>query len=253
MAKPSWALACILTAAIFVPLAAHFVNRVTPLCESSMFGRADADTQRYRDGYPGKRDDPEADLNYRFYSGQMKMPGYPDYIDDIHGKWFGDWDRLESAHDYIQWLFPIRELSMFNSRTQELQLHEAQRIRENPQLQDRVRKSYKLMLHFYGMEMKDEATGELQRHADYSDPYENLNYSMHNHLRITRILKHLGEVGLEHYKKPFILHVLTEVYENGELAQCKNSCLNYWAAVLRNAPDLTEIEAYVRKHSAPAP
>jgi|UniRef100_A0A7S4FI99 hypothetical protein len=209
--------------------------------------RPNADTQRYRAGYPGKRDDPDADRNYRFYCGQMKLPGYRYTIDDIHQKWFGDWATLEMQHDYIQWLFPIRELSMFNYDTQELMLHEAKRILENPQCKARLQKSYELLLDFYGMKLVDATTGQLARHDNFQQCYENLSYSGHNYLRITRIMKCLGELGFEHYKKPFIMHILKEIYENNELTPCKESCLNYWAGVLRNADDLKEVEEYARK------
>jgi hypothetical protein len=30
-------------------------------------------------------------------------------IDELHEKWWGDYEALEREHGYIQWLFPIRE------------------------------------------------------------------------------------------------------------------------------------------------
>ena len=70
------------------------------------------------------------------------------FIDVIHqpaelGGWFGDFDLLEQHHGYIQWLFPIRENGM-NMRAQELQLHEAEAIRNDPKCRARVVKSYQV-------------------------------------------------------------------------------------------------------------
>jgi hypothetical protein len=70
------------------------------------------------------------------------------YIDTIHepaelGGWFGDFELLEQHHGYIQWLFPIRENGM-NMRAQELQLHEAVAIRNDPKCRARVVKSYQV-------------------------------------------------------------------------------------------------------------
>lgn len=60
----------------------------------------------------------------------------------------------------------------------------------------RVLQSYRLMLDFYGMELVSEATGEVRRGRNWEAQYANLNAYSHNYLRITRILKFLGEVGV---------------------------------------------------------
>lgn len=207
--------------------------------------RAAQDTKRYRDGYPGKRDDPTASLNLRFYSGRMKLPGYPHNIDQIHRQWWRNWDMLESGHDYIQWLFPIRESSMFNNEAQELMLHEAKALCESPECMARLRKSYEMMLDFYGLKLVDATTGDVARHDDYRVCYQNLEQMSHNLLRITRILKCLGELGHEHYKKPFVLHVLKEMYEHGELLATEESCLSYWVDLLRSDAERQQLREYI--------
>lgn len=156
-----------------------------------------------------------------------------------------------------------------NSRSQELQLHEARAIAADPVLQRRLRKSYevgrhvlsfilsfltffiiffKLMLHFYGMKLKDAATGELERGENYRNRYRHLNSSFHNYLRITRILKCLGECGFEHYKWPFLRHVLHEIYVEHQLQNCKRSCLQFWSQVLRNPADQDEMRRVVSQY-----
>lgn len=45
---------------------------------------------------------------------------------------------------------------------------------------------------------------QIGRAAHYAPRYRHLDSSFHNYLRITRILKCLGELGFEHYKWPFL-------------------------------------------------
>jgi hypothetical protein len=101
---------------------------------------------------------------------------------------------LERRHGYIQWLFPIHEQGV-NSEAQILQRHEAEAIRDDPALIARVKRSYELMLGFYGAQVEDWSRGTLRRTSNYKDRFRNLDQRMHNYLRITRILKFLGEVG----------------------------------------------------------
>mmetsp|Transcript_6467 Transcript_6467/g.7023 ORF Transcript_6467/g.7023 Transcript_6467/m.7023 type:complete len:324 (-) Transcript_6467:110-1081(-) len=193
---------------------------------------AKADTLRYRQGYPGLEDDPDQSDNQHFY--QNKLPSRPtgDLIDVIHVKWWGDYELLERHHGYIQWLFPIREHGM-NMQSQVLQPHEITVIREDPLCQKRIVKSYSLMLDFYGLKLVDEKTGEIARADHWKPRFGHLNHSFHNYLRITRILKSLGETGFEHFKKPFLDLMITEVIENGVLINCKRSLVDFWSPTLR--------------------
>lgn len=132
-----------------------------------------------------------------------------DYIDVIHSTWKGNYAKLEVHHGYIQWLFPIREHGM-NSESQPLQLHEIEKMKADPQCMERFLRSYEMQLHFYGCVL-DRETGKLSRGENWESQYRNLNTHSHNFLRITRILKSLGEFGFEHYKKPFLEHFIEEV------------------------------------------
>ena len=95
----------------------------------------------------------------------------------------------------------------------------------------RILKSYEMMLDFYGMRLKDVKTGEIERADNYKERYSHLNHSMHNYLRITRILKCLGEMEYEHLKSPFIQFVLNEIIVEQTLYNCLQSCINYWLPV----------------------
>uniref|UniRef100_A0A668SLC9 Opioid growth factor receptor (OGFr) conserved domain-containing protein n=1 Tax=Oreochromis aureus TaxID=47969 RepID=A0A668SLC9_OREAU len=71
-------------------------------------------------------------------------------------------------------------------------------------------KSYKLMLDFYGIR------------------FHNLNSHTHNNLRITRILKCLGNLGYPHYQAPLVHFFLEETLVNGQLPNIRDSVLSYF-------------------------
>lgn len=71
--------------------------------------------------------------------------------------------------------FPIREYGM-NYDSQPLQPHEAQAMRASPEIMERVKRSYKTMLSFYGMTLLDEETGLIDRSPPptFQSRYRNL-------------------------------------------------------------------------------
>lgn len=73
--------------------------------------------------------------------------------------------------------------------------------------------------------------GEVERHS--TERLNFLNSSSHNHMRITRILKSLGELSYEYLKAPFIRFVLHEAIVTGNLANTLNSCMKYWVETIR--------------------
>ncbi|XP_012941571.1 uncharacterized protein LOC101851663 [Aplysia californica] len=209
---------------------------------------SDRDTQAYRDGYPGKEDNPRLKANLLFYQGKRSSSPDGALIDDIHQDWWGNYRLLERHQGYIQWIFPIREDGM-NWQAQSLQLHEAEAIRNDPKAKDRVLRSYEMMLDFYGMELKDADTGTLRRTKNWEDRYDNLSWSSHNYLRITRILKSLGELGFEHLKKPFLQFVLEEALVTTQLERTLKSCRDYWIGTVKNDADREELYRYIEEHS----
>lgn len=190
----------------------------------------------YRDGYPDSADDPNLTDNYRFYLNEV--PCRPDalFIDEIFRDWSGNYDVLELNHNYIQWLFPTR--SKGSSRDwQPLQLHEAKKIQEDPMAQDRVLRSYKMMLDFFGIELLDETKGIVDKAPHWEERFLHLNRSLHNSMRITRILKSLGELGFEHLKYPLVEFLLKQVLKERTLSGLQESLLDYWVHTLRSDND----------------
>jgi hypothetical protein len=60
-------------------------------------------------------------------------------------------------------------------------------------------------------------------------------------LRITRILKCLGEFGYEHLKKNFIKFILHEGLVEGTLSNVIDSCVKYWIGVLKDDGERDEM------------
>lgn len=133
-----------------------------------------------------------------------------------------------------------------NSAADPLQLHEAEAIRSDPKCQERVLRSYEMMLDFYGMKLVDRNTGTIARAEHYKKRYRNLNYSSHNYLRITRILKCLGELGFEHLKAPFVEFVIREILEHGKLRNAFSSCSNYWLETIRDETHRRRLRALIK-------
>ncbi|KAF5360298.1 hypothetical protein D9758_009164 [Tetrapyrgos nigripes] len=196
------------------------------------------DVQEFLDEYPDGSDNKSLKANLEFYSNKRRCRPDNLLIDEIHEQWQGDYDVLEYKHGYIQWLFPIREYGM-NYQSQPLQPHELNSMKSDPKIIQRLLESYKLMLDFYGMQLVNEETGELDRPSPprtYAPRYKNLVRSTHNNLRISRILKCLSEFGLERLNTGFLLYVLADQSESNELnsSALRSSMDRWWASCLRN-------------------
>lgn len=185
--------------------------------------------------------------NVLFYMGREEPSPHQILVKDIHRKWIGDREMLEYDHDFIQWLFPIAEKGM-NYNSEPLMEHEAKTIRETPALQNLVIQSYELMLDHYGLVLADVKSGLVKRNPEtWRERLRELNRSHHNFLRITRILKCLGLMGLEHYKLPLLNHLILEIFEEETLVSATRSCLDYWVPTLRLKSDENIIRDVLRR------
>lgn len=97
--------------------------------------------------------------------------------------------ELEDVHDFIQWMFPLTELSPVNPDAPVLDAETIAEVRSRPELQEAVRVSFARMRRFY----------EGSRHW--------ISPGNHNHLRITRILRCLKLVGLEAEAQSFFRYL----------------------------------------------
>ncbi|XP_052799002.1 opioid growth factor receptor-like protein 1 [Mya arenaria] len=185
--------------------------------------------------------------NLEFYSNKIQSRPAPGYTIEEMLKWKGNYDMLERNHRYIQWLFPIPDGRGMNHLAQPLQAHEAEAIRNDDRLSRRVLKAYKMMLHFYGMELASELDGSVRRCAEnWRHRYRHLNKSKHNYLRITRIIKALGELGLDRYQVPWVRFIIEEAIDHDELPALRGS-IYYWIYAIKDPHEVDFIRDSVKR------
>lgn len=215
--------------------------------------RAAKDMQNYRRGYPNLTDDECSEdkmNNLQFYLN--KFPSAPDdiYIDSFLRDWKNDYKRLERVHSYIQWLFPLREPGV-NYMASELTKKEIEAFKLNEEAKNRLVDSYELMLGFYGMRLVNKETGEVKRADNWKERFGNLERNMHNNLRITRILKSLGELGFEHYQAPLVRFFLEETLIKKTLSSVKRSVLDYFLFAVLDKQKRQELVRFAYLHFEP--
>jgi hypothetical protein len=120
------------------------------------------------------------------------------------------YQEQEAIHDYIQWLFPLREASAFNPHAPVLSQQDIATFRGSEVLQKQLLEALKKMLAFYGFKIQG---SRIVRSADWEERSGWLTPYNHNYLRITRILTCLGLLGLEDYARAFFA-ALEGVYQD---------------------------------------
>ena len=111
------------------------------------------------------------------------------------------YDQLENSYSYIQYAFPTKEPSMYNSKVPILTDKEIEWIRSDAGIQARsnLESMFLRMINFYGFTyfLSPESVS-LQR-SDFFDERSKvwLTPGNHNYKRLTRILKSLMLCGLE--------------------------------------------------------
>jgi hypothetical protein len=132
----------------------------------------------------------------RFYRGEGR-DGAGRTIEEV---WQFSAARLELTHDFIQWLFPLRDRSPFNPGAPTLTDRTVAAFRESGDLRDRLRRSLDVMLAFYGLRREVDASGDVSiepaREIAIRGPMW-WSSGNHNHLRLTRIISSLSILGLE--------------------------------------------------------
>ncbi|XP_051887255.1 opioid growth factor receptor-like protein 1 [Pristis pectinata] len=240
-------------------------DRQKPRSESSMWKknrdydkprrrskRAAMDLQRYRHHYPDLKDNAEhnSNVNFMFYMNKTCSQPNGCKILEMLTKWKGKYEHLERNHSYIQWLFPLREPGM-NWWAKELTVQEIKSFRQSDVAKVRLIEAYKMMLDFYGIKLVNEQTGEVKRAHHWKQRFHNLNIHSHNNLRITRILKCLGELGFEHYQTPLVRFFLVETLINKQLPQVKDSVLDYFLYTIRNKSERRKLILFAQQYYQP--
>ena len=117
--------------------------------------------------------------------------------------------RMEYYHDFIQWMFPVRQRSVYNPDAPTLTDEDVATFRARPDLRDELRRSFVVFLRFLGLEFA-ESTGIVCEH-DGSRARRRAVFVVPNHnwLRITRVLQSLNALGLEAECEAFFHYLQT--------------------------------------------
>lgn len=106
------------------------------------------------------------------------------------------------------------------------------------------------MLEFFGIKLIDK-TGNVARAVNWQERFQHLNESQHNYLRITRILKSLGELGYESFKSPLVRFILHEALVENTIPNIKQSALEYFVYTVRDRRERRKLLRFAQKHYSP--
>jgi len=125
-----------------------------------------------------------SDIIVKFYRGELVHPsGYT--ILDV---WGFTPAKLEKVHDYIQWIFPLRKPSEHVYDIPVLNPSEIDAFRTDGELRQRVQRSFRMMVEFYGFILQDDVIVKGERFREKS---RWIYPKDHNMARISRILESL--------------------------------------------------------------
>lgn len=142
-----------------------------------------------------------ADVDRSRTPNELILPFYQNKGPDSMGRWISEiwgWRDApkELCHDYIQWLFPLKEASGFNSNAPVLDETLLKLMKSDPHVIKNLEQSFAVMMKFYGFTY-DEKNHTLQYATHFNERAADwLNPGNHNFLRLTRILKCLMNFGL---------------------------------------------------------
>lgn len=164
------------------------------------------------------------DLLFRFLSGTGK--NYEGrYLYDI---WEFAFSELESYHDYIQWIFPLKEESLYNRTAPVIEDETKYQTKE---IKDNMLRTLDVMLHFYGLRR---CGNEIVKGDDFVKRKNCwVTKSNHNFLRITRILKSLKMFGFEKEAQMFF-DQLEKIYQDNR-NEIGNKTFQYWKDAVENS------------------
>lgn len=121
-----------------------------------------------------------------------------------------DDDWLEMSHDYIQWLFPLGELSRASRDAPLLDGATIDAFKHDESLRNHMRAAFVRMLAFYGLRVTREGIVKAENWGARKSEWFTEN--THNSLRLTRMLKSLHALGFawEATELQAMLHRLCE-------------------------------------------
>lgn len=100
---------------------------------------------------------------------------------------------LEVTHDYIQWIFPLADLSRASANAPLLDAATIEAFKSDELLRGHMRAAFVRMLAFYGLTVNREGIARASNWQDRKTEWFTSN--THNSLRLTRMLKSLFVLG----------------------------------------------------------
>jgi hypothetical protein len=138
--------------------------------------------------------------------------------------------RLEQVHDYIQWLFPLRDRSGANPFAPTLSEDDVAAFQARVELRVALCQGLLRMLRFYGLSFDGTA---ITPNADFAFRSDDWLYpGNHNHLRLTRIMLSLRTLGLERESQA-LFGCLARIYDDAALGgrdRITAETFRYWEA-----------------------
>jgi hypothetical protein len=138
--------------------------------------------------------------------------------------------QLEEIHDFIQWMFPLREVSQFNPSAPVLTDADLHEFRADRALQENLLRSYQVFLAFLGLRLKE---SRVEPGADFDEKKDVFAYPNHNWLRITRVLTSTQILGLKAESRAFF-EFLKNYRESGR-SGITSDTFRYWENAVDSA------------------
>jgi hypothetical protein len=139
---------------------------------------------------------------------------------------------LEATHDFVQWLFPLREPSRVTPWAPLIDAEVLAAFQRDDQLRQSLLASFQRMLAFYGLAQGDGVIGKGPNWARRKGNW--FTHGTHNDLRITRILKSLASLGLRREAGQF-LACLEGLRASEPDCGISETTFRYWRAALEDA------------------
>lgn len=160
-----------------------------------------------------------------FYNG-VKPDSEGRMLREIH-KW--NFEDLEECHDYIQWLFPLNDVSSANYKAPVLTREDIEAFKASKLIQENLIISFELMLSFYGFSVsKNNSEVLISKAESFEVRAKNwLRKYNHNFLRLTRIIKCLKLTGLDNYAQA-LFNKLQGLYYGEYDNLIGQETYNYW-------------------------
>lgn len=138
------------------------------------------------------------------------------------------WDdeRLEMVHDYIQWLFPLRQPSGVNPFAPLVSGETIDAFARDAALRRRLSLALDRMLAFYGLQRRA-ARIEIDPDRFPMRSRVWLHSGNHNHLRLTRIMQSLATLGLRDDALALQRCLLEDVYTL-HARQISDATVRFW-------------------------